>query len=309
MDKPFLPAAGIPVHKRGFALLITLSVLVVVIELTGVLVGYLDTVREESVQTKAMLQANLYFKDMKEIISKFKQKKTLYAVLYSTPVPLQSEDGKFSLFLSCKPMANGVNINWLAFSNNQAMIPQYNAVSKVFDTLVDDYGLEDPSRLEEMLLKEIEDGHSIDPEKQSRLRQKNGIISYRQFKRILSRYQFETDDSNVGKVPWDKYFVFIPSAKIPDENVIEGDYLSVELIALLFDIDIESLKDEWVPGEDALKKLLAKYSIPYEAKLFSKKFMEQSYCEVTYDFKGERFRFSFVDSEGEVKDFEFYGKQ
>jgi Tfp pilus assembly protein PilV len=309
MDKPFSPTTGISSHKRGFALIVTLSVLVVVIALTGVLVGYLDTVREESVQTKAMLQANLYFKDMKEIISKFKQKKTLYAVLYAAPIPLQSEDGKFSLSVSCKPMANGVNINWLAFSNNQVMIPQYNAASKVFDTLVDEYELENPSRLEEMLLEVIREQSGADPEKQSRLRQKNGIISYQQFMQILSRYQFETDDRNIGKVPWDKYFVFRPSSKVPDENMIEGDYLSPELIALLFDIDIETLKEEWAPGEDALKKLLAKYSIPYEAKLFSKKFMEQSYCEVVYDFKGERFRFAFVDSEGEVKDFEFYGKQ
>ena len=309
MDKPFSPSTTYRPLRKGFALIITLSVLSVLIALTGVLVGYLDTAREDASQTKALLQANLYYNDTKSIISKFKDRKTLYNILYLSPLPLQSEDGKFSLIVSCRPMANGVNINWLAFSNNQVMNRQYNAAAKVFDALVTEYEVEDPTRLEEMILEAVDTEQMQKREEQSRLRQKNGIISYQQFKQILSRYQFESDDGHVGRIPWERYFVFNPVSKIPEENLIDGDFLSAELISVLFDMDIEILKAEWTPEEDALKRLLGNNGIAYDNKLFAKGFLAQSRCEVVFEFDGERFKFAFTDSEGEVKDFEFYGKQ
>jgi len=309
MDKPFSPHSGMHSSKRGFALIVTLSVLAVIIALTGVLVGYLDIARKDASGTKALLQANLYFNDMKMIIKKFKDKKTLYGVLYTAPVPLQSEDGRFALTLGCKPLGNGVNINWLAAGNREKMTTQYAAAEKIFEVLVEKYEIENPIRLEEMLLEEIDGAKTTNTDEQSRLRRKNGIISYQQFRQVLSRYQFEVDDEKVGSVPWEKYFVFNPVSKVPEENLIEGDYLSQELLAALFDIDPEILKEEWMPGEGALKKLLGDNGILFDAKLFSKGFMSWSYCEVDFDFEDARYRFAFTDIEGEVKDFEFYGKQ
>ena len=40
-----------------------------------------------------------------------------------------------------------------------------------------------------------------------------------------------------------------------------------------------------------------------------KGFLPQSRCEVQYDYEGERFGFVFEDIEGEVKYFEFLGKE
>jgi len=309
MDKPFSSGTNATSHKKGFALIITLSVLAVVIALTGVLISYLDVARKNADETKALLQANLYFSDMKTFISKFKEKKTLYGILYLSPIPLRSEDGRFSLIVQCKPLTNGVNINWLKFSNNQVMSPQYNAVSKVFEAVMEQYEIEDPVRLETLLLEEMGVDEENDIEKQSRLRQKNGIISYQQFKQILSRYQFEVDDEKVGTVPWEKYFIFMPVSEIPEENLIDGDYLSMELLSVLFDVDIELLKEEWIPGEGALKDFLARNSISNNKKLYVKGFVERASCDVYFDFNDERFGFSFEDDEGEVKNFDFYGKQ
>ncbi len=309
MDKPSSFVVQRPSEKRGFALIITLSVLTVIIALTGVLIGYLDIARRDANKTEAVLQANLYFTDIKEILTGFKDKKALYSTLYLTPVPLQSKDGRFSLFLKCRPLTNGVNINWLAYTNDPLMDAQYNAVQKVFETVMQEYDVEDPSLLEEMLYEEITKGGSENSDEQSRLVQKNGIISYRQFERILSRYQFEADDRKIGKIPWKKYFVFNPVAKDPEENKIAGDYLSQELISVLFDIDRATLDEEWSEGEGALKKLLAAYGVAYDKKLFAFKFVDQSHCSVTYGFNGKQFEFSFIDKEGEVKDFEFYGEQ
>jgi len=306
MNIPSPTSMQISSQRRGFALILTLSVLTVIIALTGVLVGYLDSARRDASSTKALIQANLYFTDVKKIISRFKDKKALYSTLYITPIPLQSDDGRFSLLLTCRPMDNGVNINWLGMGNISVMQAQYNAARKVFETLMQEYEVEDPNRLEEMITNAI---NGSETEDQRRLRQKNGMISYQQFEQLLSRYQFESDDKNIGRIPWKKYFTFYPASKLPEENLIAGDYLSVELLSVLFNLDKEMIQGEWAEADGALKTLLSAHGIPYDKALFSEKFVDHSRCDVTYSYGEDRFRFAFIDREGEVKDFEFYGKQ
>jgi len=304
MDKPEYSIHKSVPHKKGIALLITLSVLAVIIALTGVLLNYFTEVRKEAGATKALIQGDLYYTDIRKIFQNFKKKKTLYTTLYTTPVPLSSSDGRFSMLLKCRPLANGVNINWLGRGNGQEMLEQYNAVQKVFDAIEQRYDLEDMGRLQEMLLEEIGGKGKFVQKEQSRLRQKNGIISYEQFEAIISRYQFEVDDQNVKKVPWSKFFVFGSAAK-----EIDGDYMSAELISLLFDIDLVTVKEEWIEGQTKLKTFVEEYGGIYRQALFVKDFLEEAECEVQYGYADKRFKFKFVDIQGEVKDFEFYGKQ
>jgi hypothetical protein len=304
MDKPkYTIHKSIP-HRKGIALLITLSVLAVIIALTGILLSYFDEVRKDASTTKALIQGNLYYADIQKIFKNFKKKKTLYSTLYLMPIPLSSPDGRFSILLTCHPLSNGVNINWLGLGNNQEMVAQYNAAQKVFDAVTQGYNLEDAGRLQEMLLEEIGGKEKFVKKEQSRLRQKNGIISLRQFEAILSRYQLEVDDQKVSRVPWSKLFTFSSTAK-----VIDGDYISAELLSLLFDIDLAAVKETWVAGEMKLKAFVQESGELYSQKLFAKEFLEEAACEVQYGHADERFRFKFVDIEGEVKDFEFYGKQ
>jgi len=309
MDKPSSTDLPFRTRRPAFALILTLAVLAVIIALTGVLVGYLDTARKDASSTRALVQANLYFTDIKGILSRFKERKTLYATLYLGAVPLQSEDGRFSLFLVCRPMYNGININWFGLGNSMVMKAQYNAVQKVFSAVAQKYALSDPARLEEMILEVVRPEKAFPDEAQSRLRQKNGIITYQQFEQLLSRYQFETDDGNVGSVPWQRYFVFHPLSDVPEENRVAGDYISIELLSVLFDLDSAVLSEEWTASEGALKALLERYGITYDKQLFSDTFIDRSVCEVGYTYQGDRYMFSFVDSQGEVKDFAFYGKQ
>ncbi len=88
-----------------------------------------------------------------------------------------------------------------------------------------------------------------------------------------------------------------------------GDYLSPELLAILFNIDKEVIEGEWTEAEGALKTFLSNNGITYDTKLFAEAFVDRSRCEVSYGYEEERYMFSFVDEEGEVKNFEFYGKQ
>ena len=305
-EQPF--SHNVP-HKKGFALILTLSSLAVIIALTAVLISYLDEARKDSSASKAMIQANLYYVDIKKVLKGFKEKKSLYSVLYLTPIPLLSEDGRFSVILDCKPIAKGVNINWLDLANDANMSNRYDAVQKVFEMVIQSYDLEDAAKLETLLLEEIGSKRAVVLKEQSRLPQKNGIITYKQFANILDRYQYESDDTKVGTVPWDKYFVFNPVSKDPEENLIDGNYISAELLAVLFDIDLASVKDEWVEGGLELKTFVQNMGASYEEKLYAKEFLPQSRCEVQYDYEGERFAFAFEDIEGEVKHFEFLGKE
>jgi len=318
MDKPTQIIHRRVPHKKGFALILTLSVLAVIIALTGVLIGYLDNVRRDATYTKALIQGNLYYSDLKGMLeSKFKSnRKGLYTQLYQTSIPLASPDGRFSLMIHCRPLANGVNINWLGLGNSQQMVDQYNAALKVFEAIVQRYSLEDATRLQDMILEAIgkPDESSIQRE-QSRLRQKNGIISYQQFEAILQRYQFEADDTKVSRVPWKKLFVFNEikrdkQGKVTGGDKIDGDYISAELISLLFDIDLATVKEEWIESEMKLKAFIQNMGEgdKYSTKLFTKAFLPMTWCEVSYGYGGERFMFKFVDIQKEVKNFEFYGK-
>ena len=304
MDKPDNHISIERAHRSGFALLITLSVLAVLIALTGVLLSYFDEVRKDAGETKAMIQGDLYYTDIREIIGKFKERKTLFSTLYLTPVPLTSPDGRFDLLLQCHPRANGVNINWLGQEENPKMTEQFTLAQALFERIAQQYNLEDPGRLEELLQEETAGKKRFIQKTDNRLFQKNGIISFKQWEDILQRYQFETDDQKVSQIPWEKYFVFGDTGVLMD-----GDYFSAELIALLFDIDFETVKEEWTEGSMKLKDFVEQMGGVYQDTLYAKEFIEEAKCSVQYTYQDERYAFTFIDSEGEVKGFEFNGKQ
>ena len=293
--------------RRGFALIVTLSVLTVLISLTAVLLSYFSKVQRDASDTTAMIQANIYYAN---ILKKFKAigHKNVTTQLYGYSSSMHSPDGRFALSITCVPLSKGVNINWLGFENNQQMREQYNFAQTVFDMLTEAYDLEDRDRLQEMLLEEIGGKQKFVKKEFSRLRQKNGIISYKQFAQIVSRYQIEVDDLKVGRIPWKKYFSFSEEAK-----VIDVAYSSAELISILFDIDLSSVK-EWQglrpkpslqsfvednnPGAYAVRKNI----------IAGKDFLEESICTVHYKSAGRQYRFKFEYIHGEAKHFEFYDK-
>ncbi|MBT8347975.1 MAG: hypothetical protein HKP62_00830, partial [Sulfurovum sp.] len=185
-------------NRQGFALLITLSVLSVIIALTMVLLSYFEKVQEDASDTKALIQADIYYTNITNIFQGFKNKKTLFSILYSTAFPLRTPDGRFSLILQCEPLYKGVNINWLGLENNSKKAALYTVAQELFEVLAQNYNIEDAGRLQEMIIEEVVSNKKTVQREQSRLHQKNGIISYKQFAEIVSHYQFEVDDPNIG---------------------------------------------------------------------------------------------------------------
>jgi len=291
--------------KQGFALLLTLSVLTVIIALTMVLLSYFNKVKEDADTTQALLQANIYYADILTQFKRFSNKKTLFNRLYRFPISLRTPDGRFSISIRCEAIAKGVNINWLGLEEDQSKQALYNEAMSMFELFSQEYRFEDADRLLEMLLLEIGQSGKFVKREQRRLRQKDGIISYEQFADIISRYQLEVDDPRVSRVPWDKYFSFSGKAQ-----KIDAEYSSPELLALLFDIDIRTVR-EWYYAEEkvALKTFVEENNFGIYAQksalLANGAFLGESYCAVSY---GKGYKFSFKYIEGDAKNFEFYGK-
>jgi len=299
-------------NRQGFALLVTLSVLAVVIALTTVLLSYFEKVQQDSSNTKALIQANIYHTNITNIFQNFKNKETLFSVLYTTALPLQTPEGEFSLVLQCDPLYKGVNINWLALANDSKRSLQYTLAQGLFEALAQEYSLEDAGRLQEMLIEEIGSKNRLVVKEQSRLHQKNGIISYRQFAEILNRYQFEVDDPQIGTVPWEKYFSFSPKAE-----KIDAKYSSPELLSYLFEIDVETVKEWSTSLEEPLeeKGTLESFVLDnggdyaqWKSILAGEVFLEAAECTVGYAVAQKQYRFGFEYIDGEAKYFEFYGK-
>ena len=294
-------------HRQGFALLVTLSVLSVIIALTMVLLSYFEEVQEDSIDTKALIQADIYYTNITNIFQSVKDKKTLFSVLYTTAIPLRTPDDEFSLILECQPLYKGVNINWLGLGNDIKQAALFTIAQDLFEILAQDYDIEDVGRLQEMLIHEIGHKKQIVQKEQSRLHQKNGIISYQQFAKILSKYQFEVDDSKIGSVPWKKYFSFSPKAE-----KIDGAYSSPELLAYLFGMDVEIMK-EWIStaGGSTLSEFVNQNGGDYTQRktiLAGETFLEAAECSVDYMLAEKQYTFGFEYIQGEAKHFEFYGK-
>ena len=300
MDKTQSPSL-VAKSQKGFALIVTLSVLSVVIALTVVLLSYFKEVKEDSDTTKALIQANVYYADVLDQFNKIKGK---IGRLYRMPVSLRTPDGRFKIMLRCTPIASGININWLAMERERKKQHLFQEAQQLFDTLAQEYDLEEPDRLLEMILLEIGLGRKFVRHEQSRLIQKNGIISYQQFYGILSRYEMEVDDTKVGRIPWRKYFSFSRKSE-----KIDAEYSSSELISFLFDIDLKSVR-EWKGSlpRPSLESFVNENAGNYNEKkhlLAGGTFLGESHCTVNF---GAGYKFTFDYIQGEAKYFEFYGK-
>jgi hypothetical protein len=303
MDKTPSPPNSVK-NRAGFALLITLSVLSVIIALTMVLLSYFEEVQEDSSETKALIQADIYYTNITKVFQSIQNKKELFPVLYSMVLPLNTPDDKFSLLLKCDPLQKGVNVNWLGWGEKKE--PLQSIAQELFEFLAEKYALEDVGRLQEMLLEEIGTEKLFVQKEQSRLHQKNGIISYQQFEKVLNRYQFEVDDSMIGTVPWRAYISFSL-----DAEKIDAEYSSPELIAYLFSMN-EEVAEEWVPSaglslEDFVTQNGGDYAMR-KSVLAGESFIDATECLVSYSLEEQQYRFRFEYIQGESKHFEFYGK-
>ena len=301
--------------RKGVVLFITLSVIAAMLALVGAIFAYLEKSREKASHTAAIIQADLIFRDSKNTIgallkrgSKDKEiKKTILDTLYLAPVTLQAEgDDEMFVTLDCQPLDGGININWLGLENNSSAQLFYNTAQSLFDRLIEAYNIQDASLLLSHIRYAIDGEDNSEVRAQGRLEQKKGIIKLSQIQNIARAYRFEADDNAVEDIIWDKYFSFDAQSM-----VVDGNYLSAELIALLFDMELETVKEEWFEGDD-LKAFVSSNGgdiSQYNTKLFASEMIERMSCHISYGYQGNVYALGFDYLEGKAEKFEFLGKQ
>lgn len=291
--------------------MITLAVLAGAIVLLGVLSGYLDTARKAGDRAGAIVQATVFYGDIKSYIEKKspKQRENIYATLYQSAIPFVGEKEDFTFMLSCRPMDNGFNLNWLTLPDNAATQRYKSALATLFDKIAERYQIDDMGMLVEMIETYIERNRSRAKSSGAKpYQQKNGMISFREFERIVETYIEKTDDRSVERVPWEALFVFAPPTEKLSRNHVDGDYMSPALVSVWFDLDPEEVAGTWSPGKGALEAFAKRQFVDYDKKLFRTKFPKRSVCRAQYIYKSTPYGFRFVDQNGEVKYFEFLGK-
>ena len=304
-------------RKTGIALFITLMVIASIMSILAVSFSYLEKVKKDAGVTSALIQANILYGNTLEVLKRFFPPKSdngkKLALIYSMPLMINEKKSGFAMTLSCEPLISAVPISWLS-EEVSPNVPEKNTLAKdVLSYIIENYNIQEPNGLEELLLqkitgKEVEDGVYA-----RRLKKQKGIVSKEQFETIVTEYVMKYDDINALKVPWDKYFTFI---KVDKKTKIDGVYPSTEFISAAFNIPIDIVKNGWEHDDiinDPLPTLSSflrdnGYAQPNK-KIFSDKALNAMHCEQRFAYKDKQYGFKFNYIEGRSSNFEFNGQE
>jgi hypothetical protein len=291
--------------RPAITLLITLSVIATMIALMGVMFKYLDVARGKAEVKASMIQANLLSADVSQFLRQIlgkKPSKSTMQTLFETPLGLSAESGEFSMGISCQPLASRINITWLGLENRATKQKAYSLASSLFEMLTDKVNLRDSTLLKEKITAALKPGRSSTFGVPSRINKKKGIITFKKFQELLDDYRFETDDNRVYRIPWQRYFSFGTS-----EEKVDGDFASPELLAFLYDVDLNVVRENYQLG--ALNQFLSEIGESRAAYkwLFSEKALAVAQCKASYTFRKGNYGFVFNYMHGKVEGFEFFG--
>ena len=302
--------------KKGIALFITLLIIASILSIVAVSFSYLEKARHDASRVSALIQGNLLYKHtsniLKRIFPKGKADSKKLDILYGMPLMLSAKKSDFMVNLQCHPLLLGVPIQWLDEDFTKKRPARYELAREVLTNIMELYEIRNPSQFETSLFAVLTGKEEEDSEYSKRLNIPKGFSSNRQFERFLLDYRLKYDDENIYKVPWDRYFTFID---VTQNAVIDGGYLTVELISSAFDIPIDIVKEGWiVDSEFETKPTLAKFledngvTIKPDKSLFSDKGLNAIHCEQTYAYRDGHYRFSFDYSDERSINFEFNGR-
>jgi len=294
--------------RPAITLLITLSVIATMIALMGVMFKYLDIARSKAEIKASMIQANLLSADivtlLRQTLGKSPSKSTM-KTLFETPLGLSAENGEFSMGISCRPLADRVNILWLGLGDTSSREKEFSLAQSLFEMLTDKANLRNAALLKEKVLAALKQDTGTTFGIPSRINKKKGIISFKKFRQILDDYRYEADDDRVYRIRWQKYFSFGIR-----EQKIEGDFISPELLAFLYDVDITVVQEDFEMGE--LNRFLSEIGESRAAYrwLFSeaKKPLPLVQCSASYRFRKGNYGFVFKYIDKRIEGFEFSGK-
>jgi hypothetical protein len=308
-------------RKTGIALFMTLMVIASIMSIIAVSFSYLEKVQKDAGTTSALIQSNLMYSSTVEVLKRFfppkKDNSDKLNLIYTMPLILSEEKSDFSVNLTCQALMVGVPINWLNLQDSPAVQEKETLAKDIFTYIVNLYEIEEPNGLEEMLVQAITGNQLQQIDYKSRLKKQKGIVSKQQFYRIITNYAIVYDDPKALKIPWEKYFSFVPLSKT---NKIDGVYPSAEFVSAAFDIPIEIVQDAWYKDPTistgstgttvTLASFLRENNYPVaNTKIYSTKALNAMHCEQKFLYQGRRYGFKFNYIEGRSNNFEFNGQE
>jgi len=304
-------------RKTGIALLITLMVIASIMSILAVSFSYLEKVKKDAGVTSALIQANILYGNTLEVLKRFFPPKSdnskKLALIYSMPLMINEEKSGFAMTLICEPLISAVPINWLD-EEVSPDVPEKNTLAKdILSYIVENYNIQDPNGLEELLLQSIIGKERENKVYKKRLNRQKGIISKQQFESIITEYVLKYDDINALKIPWEKYFSFF---EVNKKTKIDGVYPSAEFVSAAIDIPIEIVRNGWEHddiNEEPITTLSSflrdnGYAQPNK-KVFSEKALNAMHCEQRFAYKDKQYGFKFNYIEGRSSNFEFNGEE
>ena len=288
--------------RRAITLLITLSVLAAMMALLGVLFSYLEKAREAVGEDAATIQADLLREDLESLLKKSLQgkerRKEERQVLFSTPLPLYDEEGRFGLLARCEPYADRIPLFWLGWEKKDPR--RYELARKLFEELTQKAELQDPDRLFEMIVEDLwgkkrEFGIDVFVNKRP------GSFSAEEMRSIVREYRFEEDDPHVERIDWEGAFR-LQSLTRPI-RYLEKDFLSLQTVAYLFDQEIQTVKEDYAPGDLASYLETIGENEESYSWLFDKNGTLPIHCDVGYSFREKQYNITFDYREGRIENF------
>ncbi len=290
--------------RSAITLFITLAIVSAMIAMIGITFTYLAKARKKAEDKSALIEANLIYADASNAVSKFVGKKPSIGTLkniYKIPLSVNELKGPFSLLVACAPARAAIPITWIREDGGAEREPYYALASKVIDAIALKYNFKDPQRLKTMLSDAISSKYVVNFGSEGRLKKAKNYFSAREFKKILTDYALKEGDTKVFLPNWNKYFSFGQ-----EYNSIDGNFLSADLISIIFDIDEQIAKEDFKSGN--LLQFINDNGLDielYRSKLFAKGAVVALTCSANYSFgKGSyAFKFNYID--GKVEGFEF----
>ena len=304
--------------QRGIALFITLLIIASILSIVAVSFSYLEKVQRDASKVSALIQGDILYKDTTEILRRIfpkgKADGKKLNMLYTLPLMISEPKSGLNINLKCEPLLRAIPIKWLD-ENFTKQIPQrFELAKKILSSILEKFDIKEPNRLEELILSNITDIELEDREYSYRLDRAKGIVSKEQFYKILLEYRLQYDDDTVFKIAWDRYFVFVD---VTQKALIDGAYITPEVISIAFDIPLESVKDDWVERSSnideekmTLKKFLTENDMAenFDKKLFSDSGLNAMHCEERFAYRENFYSFSFDYSNERSLNFEFNGE-
>lgn len=211
--------------RSGVVLLVTLAILLTLSTLIFLFLQNVETVRNDSLKNRLMLQTNFLLKDLSAFLASLELDEE--AIVYSAGIPVSLEIDPVKALLSIDSAQKGINLN-LYLAKAKEMDESY----AQFGNFLARYEVQNPRLLMGMLIDTLDDdlyesirGAEIilfDPKFQ------NGKIeNFAHLEHILHAYAAQSGDQNASKIAWRDLFCF-------DCNSTDLNFATLDQLLLLY---------------------------------------------------------------------------